>query len=161
MPQVPSALRTRIRRHLGYNRPRAVNPAAFQLFETHLDEILTNDDIYATQGPSITTLLDRCDRLWRQTDPTDSSVYSQLQQIVGDINRQTQTATIEDALNKNREAYYKATDDLAFFINVPNLQRPQNAQYMFVNLGSDFVIAPPGSADTCISDRWYLSLNAA
>ncbi len=161
MPIVPPQMRVRIKRHLGYNRPRAVNPAALQLLDTHLDQMLSNDDIYGATGPSLTTLLDRCDRLWRMTDPTDSLVFSQFQQIIGDTNRQTQTKTIEDALNKNREVYYKSTDDLAFFLNVPNLQRPKNAQYMFVNMGSDYVIAPPGGADTCISDRWYLSLNSA
>lgn len=161
MPSVPQQMRLRIKRHLGYNRPRAVNPAALQLLETHLDQMLSNDDIYGTVGPSLTTLLDRCDKLWRMTDPTDSLVYSQLQQIIGDVNRQTQTATIDDALKKNREAYYKATDDLGFFVNAPNLQRPEKAKFMFVNLGNDFVIAPPGAADTCISDRIFLNLNCA
>lgn len=161
MPVVPATLKNRIKRHLGYNRPRAVNPATLQTLDVHLNSILENDDIYAQSGPSITTLLDRCDQLWDLTDPTSNKVFSQFQQIIGDVNRQTRTVTIDDVLKKNREAYYKATDDLAFFVNVPNLQRPTNSQYMFVNLGSSYVLAPPGAADTCTSDRLWLASNAA
>lgn len=161
MPTVPATLKNRIKRHLGYNRPRAVNPATLQTLDVHLNSVLENDDIYSQSGPSVTTLLERCDNLWDLTDPTSSKVFSQFQQIIGDVNRQTRTVTIDDVLKKNREAYYKATDDLSFFLNVPNLQRPPNAQYMFVNLGSSYVLAPSGAADTCISDRIWLAANAA
>lgn len=161
MPTVPTTLKNRVKRHLGYNRPRAVNPATIATLDTHLNSILENDDIYAQNGPSVTSLLDRCDNLWDLTDPTSSKVFSQFQQIIGDVNRQTRTVTIDDVLKKNREAYYKATDDLAYFLNVPNLQRPTNSQYLFTNLGSSYVLAPSGAADTCISDRLWLSANAA
>lgn len=161
MPVVATNLRGRIKRHLGYNRPRAVNPATLATLDTHLNSILENDDIYARDGPSIINLLDRCDNLWDLTDPTSSKVFSQFQQIIGDVNRQTRTVTIQDVLKLNREAYYIATDDLAYFVNVPNLQRPTNSQYLFTNLGSSYVLAPPGAADTCISDRLWLSTHCA
>jgi hypothetical protein len=161
MPSVPATLKNRVKRHLGYNRPRAVNPATLATLDTHLNSILENDDIYSRDGPSVINLLDRCDNLWDLQDPTSSKVFSQFQQIIGDVNRQTRTVTINDVLKTNREAYYKATDDLAFFLNIPNLQRPQNAQYLFVNLGSSYVLAPPGAADTCISDRIWLATNWA
>lgn len=161
MPIVATTLKNRIKRHLGYNRPRAVNPATLATLDTHLNSILENDDIYARGGPSIINLLDRCDNLWDLTDPTSSKVFSQFQQIIGDVNRQTRTVTIQDVLKLNREAYYKATDDLAYFVNVFNLQRPTNSQYLFTNLGSSYVLAPPGAADTCISDRLWLSTHYA
>lgn len=161
MPVVTATLRNRIKRHLGYNRPRAVNAASLQQLDAHLNSVIENDDIYARNGPSIVNLLDRCDRLWDLTDPTDSKVFTQFQQIIGDVNRQTRTVTIDNAIKQNREAYYKACDDLAFYVNVPNLQRPTNAATMFVNLGSSYVLAPPGAADTCISDRLYLQMNYA
>lgn len=159
MPVVPVKLRNEIKRHLGYNRPRAVNPSTLQLLEEHLNQILENDDIYAKKGPSLKSLVDRCNDLWDYTDPTSGKVFSQFQQIIGDVNRQTRTITIEDFLKKNREIYLKACDDLAFFLNVPNLQRLDNSRYLFHNLGSSYVLAPPGAADTCISDRIYLSTN--
>ena len=157
MPIVPTNLRNRVKRHLGYNRPRGVNPRTVQILETHFNSVLENGDIYSRDGPSLINLVERCDKLWRMTDPTDSLAYSQFQQIIGDVNRQTRSTTIDDALRKNREVYLKACDDLAFFLNVPNLQRPDNARYMFVNQGSDYVFAPPGAADTCVSDRLFLS----
>jgi hypothetical protein len=161
MPVVPTNIKNRVKRHLGYNRPRAVNPATLATLDTHLNSILENDDIYSRNGPSVINLVDRCDELWDLTDPTSSKVFTQFQQIIGDLNRQTRTVTIDNVLKQNREAYYKSTDDLAFFLNVPNLQRPQNSQYLFVNLGSSYVLAPPGAADTCISDRLILSAIAA
>jgi hypothetical protein len=161
MPSVPITLKNRIKRHLGYNRPRAVNPSTIATLDTHLDSILENDDIYSMNGPSIVNLLNRCDELWELTNPLSSKVFSQFQQIIGDVNRQTRTVTINDVLKSNREAYYLATDDLSYFVNVPNLQRPRNAQYLFTNLGSAYVLAPSGAADTCVSDRLWLSLNAA
>jgi hypothetical protein len=161
MPSVPTTLKNRVKRHLGYNRPRAVNPGTIATLDTHLDSVLENDDIYSLNGPSVINLLNRCDNLWDLTDPTSSKVFSQFQQIIGDVNRQTRTVTIDNVLKQNREAYYKATDDLAFFFNVPNLQRPTNSQYLFTNLGSSYVLAPSGAADTCVSDRIYLSSIAA
>lgn len=161
MPSVPTNLKNRIKRHLGYNRPRAVNPSTIATLDTHLNSILENDDIYSRNGPSIINLLDRCDELWDLTNPLSSKVFSQFQQIIGDVNRQTRSVAINDVLKSNREAYYLATDDLSYFVNVPNLQRPTNSQYLFTNLGSSYVLAPSGAADSCVSDRIYLSLNAA
>lgn len=161
MPSVPTNLKNRIKRHLGYNRPRAVNPSTIATLDTHLNSILENDDIYSRDGPSIINLLERCDELWELTDPLSSKVFGQFQQIIGDVNRQTRSVSINDALKSNREAYYLATDDLAYFVNVPNLQRPRSSQYLFTNLGSSYVLAPSGAADSCVSDRIYLSLNAA
>lgn len=161
MPVLPTNIRDRIASHLGYDRPRAVNPATMQTFDTHVQSFLNNNSINGSLGPTVINLLNRCDRLFRMTDPTDTLVYSQFQQIIGDVNRQTRSLTIDDALKKNREVYYQACDDLAFQLNVPNLRRPGAAAYMFTNLGSEYVLAPSGAADTCISDRIYLSLNYA
>lgn len=161
MPSVPISLKNRIKRHLGYNRPRAVNPSTIATLDTHLNSILENDDIYSRDGPSVINLLERCDELWDLTNPLSSKVFSQFQQIIGDVNRQTRTVTINDVLKSNREAYYLATDDLSYFVNVPNLQRPRNSQYLFTNLGSSYVLAPSGAADSCVSDRLLLSAIAA
>ncbi len=161
MPQVPETIRNRVRRHLGYNSPRGVNPATKARLQESFESMESNDDIYGRPGPSVITYLERCERLWRLTDPTDSATFSQFQQIIGDVNRQTRTLTIQDALKDNKEAYYLATDDLAHFLNVPNLQRPNMSAYVFAKYGHDYVLTPPGAADTCISDRIYLSRNYA
>lgn len=161
MPTLPTNIKNRIASHLGYDRPRAINPATLQLFNTHLNSLINNHSIWSKTGPTIINLLQRCDKLFRMTDPTDTLVFSQFQQIVGDINRQTRSVTIDDVLKKNREAYLKACDDLAFQLNVPNLRRPDAAAYMFTNLGNEYVLAPLGAADTCVSDRLYMSSNYA
>lgn len=161
MPIIPSNLKDKIALHLGYDRPRAVNPVTLQQFHAHVNSIVNNNSIWGKQGPTITNLIERCDKLFRMTDPTDSLVFSQFQQILGDVNRQTRTATIDDVLKKNREVYYRACDDLAFGLNIPNLRRPDAAAYLFTNLGSSYVLAPPGAADTCVSDRIWLSFNYA
>ncbi|NJL10943.1 MAG: hypothetical protein HC908_14310 [Calothrix sp. SM1_7_51] len=161
MSVVPTDLKDRIKLHLGYDRPRAVNPASLQQFEAHLNSMVNNYGIYGKKGPTITNLVEKCDKLFRMTDPTDTLVFSQFQQIIGDVNRQTRTVTIDDVVKKNREAYFLACDDLAFQLNIPNLRRPDRAAYTFVNLGSEYVISPPGAADTCLSDRIWLSLNCA
>lgn len=161
MVAVPVDIKVRIASHLGYDRPRAVNPATLQQFDTHLNSLINNNSLWGRKGPTIDNLLNRCDKLFRMTDPTDDLVFSQFQQILGDVNRQTRTATINDAISKNREVYYKACDDLAFQLNVPNLRRPGNAAYLFANLGSTYVITPTGAADTCVSDRLFLSINYA
>jgi len=162
MPIVPDEIKNRVKKHLGYNRPRAINPATASVFETNLNSVINNGDIYSRSGPSLINYLERCDKLWRMTDPTDPLVFSQFQQIIGDVNRQTRSVTIDDVLKKNREAYYKATDDLANFVNVQNLARVETAAYLFDTVGgSEYVFAPPGAADTCVSDRIYLSINYA
>jgi hypothetical protein len=161
MPIVPTDIKARIASHLGYDRPRGINPATLQMFETHLNSIINNHSLWGKTGPTIINLLNRCDKLFRMTDPTDSLVFSQFQQILGDVNRQTRTATIDDVLKKNREVYYKACDDLAFQLNVPNLRRPGDAAYLFANLGNTYVLAPPGAADTCVSDRMWMAANCA
>lgn len=161
MPQVPESLRNRVRRHLGYSAPRGVNPATKARLQESFESMEANDDIYASQGPSVKALVDKCDRLWDLTDPTNSASFSQFQQIIGDVNRQTRTLTIQDAIKVVWEAYYLATDQLAHFLNVPNLQRPNMSAYVFAKYGHDYVLTPPGAADTCISDRIYLSRNYA
>ncbi len=157
--RVSTEIKDRIRIHLGYDRPRAINPATLQLFEQHLNSIFNDSSLWSKTSPSIINLLERCDKIFRMTDPTDSLVFSQFQQIIGDVNRSTRTLTIDDVIKKNREAYYLACDDLAFQLNVPNLRRPGMAVSNFTSLGSSYVISPPGNADTCVSDRIYLSLN--
>lgn len=159
MPILSQVLRGRIARHLGYERPRGASPTLLQIFNENCNGILANDDITSTTGPSVVSLLTRCDKLFRATDPTDTVAFSQFQVILGDVDRQTRTLTLDDAVTKAREMYLLACDDLAYFLNVPNLQRPDNARRYTASLGDTFVKVVPNIPDTCISDRLYLSEN--
>jgi hypothetical protein len=156
MPQIPLHLKQRIAQHLGYSRPRGVTPPLLQIFNQNCSQILSNNDIYGTTGQTITTLLDRCDSAFRLTDFSDTAAFSQFQQILGDVNRQTRTLSIEDISGYARELYLIACDDLARFIHVPNLQRPENASKYQARLGDTFLQVSPEIPDTCISDRLYL-----
>jgi hypothetical protein len=159
MPILSQSLRNRCARHLGYNRPRGVSPSLLQIFNQNCNNIWSNDDVSSTTGQSVVSLLNRCDKLFRATDPTDTIAFSQFQVILGDVNRQTRTLTIDDVTTKAREMYYIACDDLAYFLNVPNLQRPDVARRFTASLGDTFVQVTPNVPDTCISDRVYLSEN--
>lgn len=161
MPKIPQALKQRIAAHLGYSRPRGVNPSLLQIFNQNCDQMYSNSDIYGRQGQSVTTLLNRCDQAFRASDFTDTAAFSQFQQILGDVNRQTRTLTIDDIIGKARELYILCCDDLAKFINIPNLQRPETAEKWFARLGDSYVKVAPNIPDTCISDRIWLSANYA
>lgn len=156
MPTIPLHLKQRIAQHLGYSRPRGVNPALLQIFNQNASQIMSNDDIYGKTGQSITTLIDRCDSAFRLTDFSDTAAFSQFQQILGDVNRQTRTLSIEDIAGYARELYLIACDDLAKFIHVPNLQRTEVASRYQARLGDTFIQVSPSIPDTCISDRLYL-----
>jgi hypothetical protein len=157
MPKLSPILKNRVARHLGYSRPRGVAPTLLQIFNQNCNQLLSNDDIYATTGQSVVVLLNRCDVAFKATDFTDSSAFSQFQQVLGDVNRQTRTLTIDDVIGKARDLYYIACDDLAKFINVPNLQRTEVAERWFNRLGEGYVQVAPNVPDTCVSDRLYLS----
>lgn len=159
MPKINPELKSRIARHLGYSRPKGVNPTLLQIFNQHCNQLLSNDDIYARNGQSVVVLLDRCDKTFNATDFTDESAFTQFQQILGDINRRTRTLSIDDVIVKAREMYIAACDDLARFLNVPNLQRPEVVSKMQANLGDTYVQVAPNVPDTCTSDRIWLSSN--
>lgn len=161
MPKITPDIRNRIARHLGYSRPRGVNPTLLQIFNQHCNQILSNNDIYAQDGQSIMTLLDRCDKTFKATDFTDESAFTQFQQILGDINRRTRTLSIDDVIIKAKEMYLIACDDLARFINVPNLQRTEVVSKLQARLGDTYVQVSPNIPDTCVSDRIYLSSHYA
>jgi hypothetical protein len=159
MPSIPQYLRQRVSQHLGYSRPRAISPSLLQIFNQNCNEIQSNDDIFGTTGLTITTLLAKCDKAFLATDFTDDSAFSQFQQVLGDVNRRTRTLTLDDIISKLRENYLLCCDDLARFINVPNLQRPEVAQKHFSRQGDSYVLVKPNIPDTCISDRIYLADN--
>lgn len=159
MPQIPLTMKQRIAQHLGYSRPRGVVPALLQIFNQNCSQILSNADIYGKTGQSISNLLARCDSAFRLTDFSDTSAFSQFQQILGDVNRQTRTLSIEDISGYARELYLIACDDLARFIHVPNLQRAEVASKYQARLGDTFIQVSPSIPDTCVSDRLYLRDN--
>jgi len=141
----------RVRNHIGYDVPRGI-PAAL---ETRLQDafklIRSNHAL-----EQIKYWLDRCDAALVASDPSSGTAYTQKQLILGDINRAT-TNIGNREIAYWWELYLKQTDQLAFKLNVPNLRRPENAGFLWVRWGSDYVQAIPGPPDTCVSDRIYLS----
>lgn len=154
MPQLSLLDQERVREHLGYNVPRGV-PAGLEMRFAEAIKNIRSNYAYAGAG-GITYWLDRCDRTLAASDPSDSSCYTQRQQILGDVNRSTVTISSRD-IDFWWELYLKQTDQLAFKLNVPNLRRPENAQMLWTRYGSDYVQGIKGPPDTCVSDRLYLS----
>lgn len=159
MPKIPQQLKQRVAQHLGYSRPRAISPALLQIFNQNCDSLQSNLDIFGNTGLSVTTLIRKCDLAFDATDFTSESAFSQFQQLLGDLNRRTRTLTLEDITNKLRQNYLLCCDDLAKFINVPNLQRPEVAQMHYSRLGDSYVLVTPNIPDTCVSDRLMLFTN--
>ena len=156
MPQLPLQMKQRVAQHLGYSRPRGVVPSLLQIFNQNCSQILSNADIFGSTGQSVSNLLERCDDAFRLTDFSDPAAFSQFQQILGDVNRQTRTLSIEDISGYARELYLIACDDLAKFLHVPNLQRQDIANKYQARLGDTFIQVSPSIPDTCISDRLFL-----
>lgn len=157
MPVIPQSIRERIAQHLGYSRPRGVNPTLLQIFNQNCNSILSNSDIYGTTGQSVVNLLERCDDAFLATNYRSEQAFTQFQQVLGDVNRRTRTLTLREFINEAKELYLMACDDLAVFINVPNLQRPEVVKEHFHRLGDTFVQVSPNIPDTCITDRVILS----
>jgi hypothetical protein len=158
MVQLSLLDKERTREHLGYNIPRGV-PAGLEMrINEAMDSIRSTHAYFGTGG--ISYWLTRCDGALIASDPTDSRCYTQRQLILGDVNRSTTTISSRD-IDFWWELYLKQTDQLAFKLNVPNLRRPDQAAFIWVKYGSDYVQGIPGPPDTCVSDRLYLSANYA
>lgn len=158
MPELPIDLKIRVQQHLGYASPRQ-NVALFQIFNQNCTQFQSSQDIYGTTGITITTLLDRCDFAFRMKDPSDTAAFTQFQQILGDVNRQTRTLSIKDIIDAAHEYYMQCCDQLARFMGtgVVNLQRPENQRKYAGTIGDTYMLVSPSIPDTCVSDRLYLS----
>lgn len=157
MPRIPLQLKQRVAQHLGYSRPRGVNPALLQIFNQNCNQIQSNEDIYGKTGQSVIILVERCDIAFKATDFSDNAAFSKFQQILGDVNRQTRTLDIADIAGRAEQLYLMSCDKLALFIHVPNLQREEIAAKYQARLGDTFMQVSPEIPDTCVSDRLYLN----
>lgn len=159
MPELDNDLKSRVKQHLGYSRPRGIAPSLLQIFNQNCKQFQSNSDIYGTTGISVTILVERCDFAVRCTNAQDTAAFSQFQQILGDVNRQTRTLSIKDIVGMAQEYYLLETDKLAMFMGgIPNLMRPEVAQKYYTATDS-FVNISPEVPDTCVSDRIYLGNN--
>ena len=140
--------KSRVRFHLGYAADGVADGDADRL-EKEMDRIRDN-----TQANYIRFILDALDDAFN-TLLTDG-IYDSRQLIQGDINRSTVVDTPGD-YRIWHEMYLKKTDLLAQQLNVANYQRPEQARYRFMRLGSTYVNSIPGIADTCLNDRMELS----
>ncbi|HEY9702363.1 MAG TPA: hypothetical protein V6C58_07950 [Allocoleopsis sp.] len=143
----------RVREHIGYNVPRGIPAALESRLQDAFNSIRSD---YAIE--QIKKWLDRCDAILEASNPMSGEAYTQKQLILGDINRAT-TNIGNREINYWWELYLKQTDQLAFKLNVPNLRRPENAGFLWVRWGADYVQGLPGPPDSCTSDRIYLSRN--
>jgi hypothetical protein len=148
MPALASIDKSRVRYHLRYCAPNSIPAGDAGRLELQLNSI--PDDYTAGR---IKHHLDRCD------EALDKTAYSQQQLVLGDINRNTTTATNKDFIQIWR-AYLFETDHLAYLLNVPNYADPATGYGRFVRYGDASVLASSiGVPDTCVGDRIYLSNN--
>jgi hypothetical protein len=155
MPTLSELDKSRCRFHLGFG---AGVPAGDR---ARLEEAmnLLQDDYEVRRCQEI---LQRCDRAFEATEILgDSSRFDTKELYAGDINR---TILRESARDSRTwwENYLKETDLLAAHpLWVPNYRREENLRYRFARTGAEFIMAVPGPADTCISDRLFFSSNFA
>lgn len=141
----------RIRNHIGFDVPRGIPASLESRLQDSFANIRSN---YAIE--QIKYWINRCDLALEASDPSSGTAYTQKQLILGDINRAT-TNIGNREIAYWWELYLKQTDQLAFKLNVPNLRRPENAGFLWVRWGADYVKGLPGPPDNSISDRIYLS----
>jgi len=160
MVELPIDLRLRVAQHLGYSAPRQ-NAALAQIFDQNCKQFGSINDVLGTKGNTVFTLVERCDFAFRMCNPSDTAAFSQLQVILGDVNRNTRTLSIKDLTDQAYEYYMWCCDQLAMFmgLGVYNLQRPSTKNKLAGTIGDSYMLIAPEVPDTCVSDRLYLSRN--
>ncbi len=151
MPALSELDKSRCRFHLGFG---AGVPARL---EEAMNLLQDDYEVRRTQE-----ILERCDRAFEATEILgDTSRFHTKELYAGDINR----SILRESARDSRtwwENYLKETDLLAAHpLWVPNYRREENLRYRFARTGAEFIMAVPGPADTCISDRIFFSSNFA
>lgn len=153
MPSLTPEDTSRTRFHLGYTAVDSIPDGDEQRFILALSRIRDNQTVQY-----IRFMLDSLDDAF--VNLMSGNLFSSQQLISGDVNRGTIVNTPDD-YRAWWERYLRQTDDLALTLNVANYRRPAEAKYRFTRLGSVSVFPsvghPSGIADSCISDRIYLS----
>lgn len=143
--------KSRCRFHLGYG---AGVPAGDRARLEEAMNLLQDDH----ELKRIKEILSRCDRAFEATELLgDTSRFDSKELYTGDINRSVLRETTRDS-RAWWENYLKETDLLAAHpLWVPNYRQEGNLRYRFARIGAEFIMAVPGPADTCVSDRLQLS----
>lgn len=157
MPSLTPEQVSRCRFHLGYSTLDGINDGDEQRFILCTSRIRDNQTIQYIQF-----MLDSLDDAF--VNLMSGNIFSSRQLISGDLNRGT-TVDSADDFRAWQERYYKLCDELAKHLNVAPYHRPEQSRYRFQKLGSVSVFPsvghPSGIADSCISDRIYLSSSYA
>jgi hypothetical protein len=128
-----------------------------------IEEAMENlPDNYTVQ--QVRRQLDRCDEAWTLTEVTSSNDPPIFQREItsGDINRSVVRSAQDRRLRDYYwDIYYKEVEQLARILWVPEYRTPNNDHWRFARSGGEFVMSLPGVADSCVSDRIYLSINYA
>lgn len=155
MPALPDFEQSRVRFHLGYSAIDGI-PDGDEARLIYMMSAIRNN----TTLSYIVQTLDALDDAYSALLSDD--IYDSRQLIAGDINRSTTTDTPND-YRVWLERYLNKTDQLARILNVANYQRPEQARYRFMRLGSVSVFPsvgnPTGIADTSVSDKLILPQN--
>lgn len=158
MPALTEADKQRARWHL-YGSGGGVPAGDKAAIEEAIDNLPDN---YTVQ--QVRRQLDRCDAAWEKTDVNGTSDPPVFQREItsGDINRSVvRSAQDKRLVDYYWQIYYKEVEDLARILWVPEYRTPENDHWRFARSGGEYVMSLPGAADSCVSDRIYLSINYA
>lgn len=151
MPKLPERDKNRCRIHLGYVMDAVPDGDAFVL-EDRMDNIRNNQEIQWIQG-----LLDRCDEAWdRMFLDRQATGIARTVSTIGDINR-TETVNVAESMKARRGAYDMAVELLSQQLAVPVYRKVGGARLHEVTGRRRSL--PRGPADTCRSDKMWMSLN--
>ena len=149
-------LKSKIRRHLGYNLT-SVPAGDIARLEEALDNV--QDTFWYDK---IVEQISRCDAAEKRTDMTgsvnnDTVPRNRIESIAGDVDRTVATSDFKETLKTWTEIYMFECDRLALHLYVPNYRNPLQARYRFEREGAEFIQALPGPADIAVGTRLMLA----
>lgn len=143
--------KSRCRFHLGYNVGANLPAGDIARLEEAMAQI---PDSYFYDR--VIEHLDRCDKAYRLSQVfkvEDQPQPNRIERITGDTDRAIYTSDPLKASKDYREVYLREVDLLAETLYVANYRREQVRRYAFERAGSEFIMAVPGPADTCVVTR--------
>jgi hypothetical protein len=145
---------SRCRFHLGFGNYDGIPAGDVARLEQAMNSIKDN-----YQLRQVVIILDMCDNVFANIDPTSTdSIYTK-QITTGDINRANIVSTPVETYKAWRTAYLQTTDLLAQELWVPNYRQEGQMRYRFERNAGEYIMSIPGVADTSIGTKIYLWKN--
>jgi hypothetical protein len=151
MTALPDKDKNRCRIHLGYTLDAVPDGNAFVL-EDRMDNLRNLQEVQWIQD-----LLNKCDYAWNRMFLDDQATgIARTVVTVGDINR-NETVNVSESMKSRQNAYKMAVECLGQQLAVPVFRWVGGGRLHSVV--SRRRSLPRGPADTCRSDKLWLSLN--